>query len=266
MTAIATTAGGHKLGKHAPKPIPIRHRMAARQLMATLPPAPATRDWTKAMTFPAGVMGNDALSDCTAAAVGHIVQAWSANNGSQITIPDAAIIKFYSDSTGYIPGDASTDQGGVEAEVLACAKTNGCGGYKIDGFAPADSSNLAELRQVVNTFGGAYIGLALPRTIETQGEYDGATWDVDLSAGTAAEPGSLGGHAVVIEAYDANGFTIVTWGVRVYMTNSFMLGYGHPAVGGEAWAMLANGLWAPKGTTPAGDAVPAYDGYLAAVA
>ena len=218
------------------------------------------------MTFPAGLKRNGDLSDCTAAAVAHIIQTWTANNGSEVDPSDDDVVTFYSGSTGYFVGDPSTDQGGVEADVLAYFKNTGMAGLKIDGFAPAESSNLAELRQVVNTFGGAYIGLALPRTIETQGEYDGATWDVDLSAGTDAEPGSLGGHAVVVEAYDADGFTTVTWGIRVYMTNSFMLGYGHPAVGGEAWAMLANGLWAPKGTTPAGDAVPAYDGYLAAVA
>lgn len=265
MNAIVTTAAGHKLGKLHPKPIAIRRRMAAVQLMASLPAAPTVQDWTKAMSFPAGVMGNDVLSDCTAAAVGHIIQAWSANNGPEITVPDPAIIKFYSDTTGYVPGDASTDQGGVEADVLVGAKTTGCGGYKIDGFAPANSANLGELRQITNTFGGAYLGLALPKTIETQGEYDGATWSVDLSAGADAEPGSLGGHAVIIEAYDQGGFTIVTWGFRVYVTNDWMTAYCNPAVGGEAWALLANGLWAPKGVTPAGDAVPAYDGFLAAV-
>lgn len=266
MTAIVTTAGGHKLGRAHPKPVSIRRKMAARQLLAQMPAAPDTRDWTKAMTFPAGVMGNDTLSDCTAAAVGHIIQAWSANNGSQITVPDQAVIKFYSDTTGYNPADPSTDQGGVEADVLVGAKSVGCGGYKIDGFAAANSANLGELRQVTNTFGGAYLGLAMPKTIETQGEYDGATWSVDLSAGADAEPGSLGGHAVIVEAYDQNGFTIVTWGIRVYVTNDWMAAYCAPDVGGEAWALLANGLWAQKGVTPAGDAVPAYDGFLAAVA
>jgi hypothetical protein len=254
------TAGGHKLGKHAPKPVSIRRHMAARQLLSQLPAAPAKRDWTTDVKFPAGVMGNDALGDCTAAGIGHWIQVATANNGNEITPSDADVIKFYSGSTGYDPEDPNTDQGGVEADVLAYAKSTGMGGIKIDGFAPCQAQNLGELRQIVNTFGGAYIGLALPKTIESQGEDDGSVWSVDISAGGDAERGSLGGHCVVLEAFDAGCFTAITWGIRVYLTNSFMAAYND-----EGWAILANGLWAPNGTTPAGDTVPSYDGFLAAV-
>jgi hypothetical protein len=198
---------------------------------------------------------------CTASGIGHWIQVATANNGAEVTPSDADVVKFYSGSTGYNPADPSTDQGGVEADVLAYAKKVGMGGFKIDGFAAAQAQNLPQMQQIVNTFGGAYIGLALPKTIEAQGEYDGATWDVDLSAGADAERGSLGGHCVIVEKYDGRGFWILTWGIRIYLTNDFMAGYND-----EAWAMLANGLWAPKGITPAGDAVPAYDGFLAAVA
>lgn len=256
-----TTAGGHRLGKAAPRPVSLAHRMAARQLVASLPPAPDARDWTTGMAFPAGVMGNDRLGDCTAAGFGHWVQAATSANGSEVTISDDDILKLYEGSTGYNPADPSTDQGGVEAEVLTYLKGIGCGGFKIDGFASAQAQNLGEIRQIVNTFGGCYIGLSLPRTIEAQGEGDGATWSYDPTAGADAEPGSLGGHCVVIEAYDADGFLVVTWGVRVRLTNDFMAAYND-----EAWALLANGIWAPKGKTPAGDLVPAYDGFLAAVA
>jgi hypothetical protein len=258
---MITTAAGNKLGKHAPKPVSLAHHMAARQLLAQLPPAPETRDWLGAVSFPAGVMGNDTLGDCTAAGIGHWIQVATANNGAEVTPSDADVVAFYSGSTGYDPADPSTDQGGVEADVLAYAKKVGLGGTKIDGFAAAQAQNLPQLQQIVNTFGGAYIGLALPKTIEAQGENDGATWYVDLSAGADAERGSLGGHCVIVEAYDADGFTILTWGIRVRVTNDFLTAYND-----ETWALLANGLWAKKGVTPAGDAVPAYDGFLAAVA
>lgn len=246
-----------KLGKLAPKPVGVRHLMAARQLLAALPEAPDARDWTQALTLPCGVMGNDALGDCTAAGVGHIIQAWTANNGAEKTPSDAQVIAFYSATTGYNPADPSTDQGGVEADVLLGAKTIGLGGFKIDGFAQAQAQNLPELRQVVNTFGGAYIGLALPKTIESQTD----VWEVDLAQGENAERGSLGGHCVVVEGYDRGGFWILTWGVKKYVTNNFLLAYND-----ETWALLANGLWAPKGMTPAGDTIPAYDGFLGAVA
>ena len=194
---------------------------------------------------------------CTAAGFGHWVQTITANASTEVTIPDSAIIQLYSGSTGYNPADPSTDQGGVEADVLAYLKSTGCGGFKLDGFAQAQAQNVPEIRQVVNTFGGAYIGLSLPRTIESQGD----TWDVDLTAGQDAERGSLGGHCVVLEGYDQGGFWFITWGERKYLTNAFLQAYND-----EAWALLETGIWAPNGTSPAGDTVPALDADLQAVA
>jgi len=249
-----------KLGKRAPRPVSVKHAMAARRMLAQMPPAPETRDWTAKVTWPAGAMANDALGDCTAAGIGHRIQAWTANASTEVTVSDADVIAFYSGSTGYNPADPSSDQGGVEADVLAYAKATGLGGYKIDGFAPVTAQNLAEIRQVINTFGGCYIGLALPKTIESA-ENPGDTWDVDLTAGADAERGSLGGHCVDLQGYDAGGFWADTWGERIYLTNDFVSAYND-----EAWALLSNGLWAPNGTTPAGDAVPALDADLQAVA
>jgi hypothetical protein len=204
-------------------------------------------------------MGNDSIGDCTAAGYGHQIQAWTANNGAEVTVSDADVIKFYSGSTGYVPGQPDTDQGGVEADVLGYAQKAGLAGYKIDGFASVTAQNLAEIRQVINTFGGCYIGLALPRTIQSE-ENPGDTWDVDITQGEDAARGSLGGHCVDLQGYDQSGFWCDTWGERIYLTNAFMSAYND-----EAWALLSNGLWAPNGTTPAGDAVPALDADLAAV-
>lgn len=249
-----------RLGKRTPRVLSVRHLMASRRMLAQMPVAPETRDWTAKVSFPAGVMGNDVLSDCTGAGAGHYIQTVTANASTEVTVADADVIAFYSGSTGYVPGDASTDQGGVEADVLAYFQKTGLAGIKIDGFAQAQAQNLAEIRQVVNTFGGCYIGLALPKTIESE-ENQGDTWDVDLTAGQDAERGSLGGHCVVVEGYDQGGFFVITWGLKIYLTNAFMTAYND-----EAWALLASGIWAPNGTSPAGDTVPALDADLQAVA
>lgn len=245
-----------KLGKRAPAILPVKHLMASRRMMAAMPPAPDTRDWTAKVTFPAGAMGNDTLGCCAESAIGHLYQTLTANASMEVTIPDSAIIQLYSGAAGYVPGDAATDQGSVIADVLAYVQKNGCGGIKIDGFAQAQARNLGQIRQVVNTFGGCDIGLALPKTIESQGD----TWDVDLTAGVDAERGSLGGHSIVLEGFDQDGFWGCSWGEKKYLTNAFMDCYND-----EAWAILASGLWAPNGTSPAGDSVPGLDADLQAV-
>src|SRR5580658_8869232 len=57
-----------KLGKKAPK-IDSRTLRLAKYLTA-VPPPPASCDWTKGVTE-WGMMLNDALGDCTCAAIGH---------------------------------------------------------------------------------------------------------------------------------------------------------------------------------------------------
>lgn len=249
-----------RLGKLAPRAISLRHMMASRRMLAQMPPAPEERDWTTKVAFPAGAMGNDELGDCACAFWGHFVQALTANASTEVTISDADIIALYSGAAGYVPGKPATDQGSIIAAVLAYLQKTGCGGIKLDGFAQAQAQNLPQLRQIVNTFGGADIGLALPKTVESA-ENQGDTWDVDLTAGADAERGSLGGHSVAVEGYDQGGFFVISWGEKIYLTNAFMYAYND-----EGWAPLASGVWAPKGVSPAGDTVPALDADLAAVA
>lgn len=71
----------------------------------------------------------------------------------------------------------------------------------------------------------------------------------------------FGGHSVAVEGYDRGGFYVISWGEKIYLTNAFMAAYND-----EMWAPLASGIWAPNGVSPAGDAVPALDADLQAVA
>lgn len=248
-----------RLGKLAPRVLSVRHLMASRRMLAQMSTAPDARDWTTKVTFPAGAMGNDDLGDCSCAFFGHFIQALSANASAEVTISDADIIALYSGACGYDPANPASDQGGVIADVLAYLQKTGCGGIKLDGFAQGMATNLPQLRQIVNTFGGADIGLALPKTIESE-ENQGDTWDVDLTAGADAERGSLGGHSVVVAGFTQDGFWIISWGEKIFLTNDFMEAYND-----EVWAPLASGIWAPNGVSPAGDAVPALDADLLAV-
>ena len=184
-----------------------------------LPPPPSAADWTKGITS-WGMMLNDTLGDCTIAGAGHAVQVWSADTGSMVTIPDATIESYYETWDGYVPGNPSTDNGGVELDVLNDWQKQGFAGNTLLAFADPKPANLVEIRQSIALFGGVYIGLALPLTAQKQD-----VWDVVPRGGASAKPGSWGGHCVFVPKYDQNGFTCITWGELKVMTLAFWKKY-----------------------------------------
>ena len=250
-----------RLGRrHVSPPVVGPRRLLARQHLESLPPPAPTRDWIAAATAQApggdlGMMLNDQLGDCTCAALGHAVQIWTANTGAMVTPSDSAILKAYETVDGYVPGDPSTDQGGVETEVLG-AWQRGLGGLnKLDGWIPVNPQNLDHVRKAIERYGIVYAGVALPKTIDSQD-----VWTVDLGGGPNAEAGSLGGHAIVIGAYDESSFTCCTWGRAQRMSVDWFLSYVD-----ELYAPLCGALWCGAGTSPMGDTVPALTVDLQAV-
>lgn len=214
-----------KLGRKAVKR-DTRTLRLARYLTPSLPAAPVARDWTMGIQQ-WGAMLNDRLGDCTIAGCAHAVQVWSANLGREITVPDAVVLGAYEAWDGYEPNDPSTDQGGVELDVLTRWRAEGFGGHKLLGFAGVRAADVDEARTAIHLFGGCYIGLALPLTAQRQPVWDVATLEGD------GDPGSWGGHCVYVAAYDPQGFTCITWGQLKRMTVSFWESYCD-----EAYALL----------------------------
>ena len=207
--------------------------MLADYLTPSLPPPPPQVDWTKGITG-WGMMLNDNLGDCTIAGCAHAVQVWSANTGIESTVDDSIVETYYQNWDGYVPGNASTDNGGIELDVLTDWQKQGFGGHTLMAFADPKPSNLVNIRQSIALFGGVYIGLALPLTAQNQD-----VWDVVPGGGAKAKKGSWGGHCVFVPKYDEKGFTCITWGQLKTMTVAFLeevLRRGpHPA-----WAGLAH--------------------------
>lgn len=229
-----------KLGLRAVK-TDSRTLRLAKYLAPELPLAPPVRAWSTSVGS-WGMMLNDTLGDCTIAAIAHAIQVWSANRYREITIPNSEILTAYEIWCGYNPADPSTDQGGVELDVLNSWRHNGLAGHMLLGYADPSVQNLEEIRQTINLFGGVYIGMALPMTAQSQ-----EIWDVDaLGAVGAATPGSWGGHAVFVMDYDQDSFTCVTWGQLKKMTVAFWQAYVQ-----EAHALLCpdwfNATGAPNG-------------------
>lgn len=238
------------LGKLPPRRDP-RTLMLAKYT-AALPPAPAAIDWTRKLTA-IGSMGNDALGDCTCAAIGHLIQAWTAANGGQVILPDTAIVGLYEKACGYDPADPASDQGGVELDVLAYWRKNGVAGHGLDAYAAVSRRDHGDVRDAVWLFGGAYIGVALPLSAQSQN-----IWTVvgDGRSGNSA-PGSWGGHAIPVIAYDDTFLSFVSWGQVMRMTWAFWDAYCD-----EAYACISRD-WAVAAGAPSGFSWDVLDADLA---
>jgi hypothetical protein len=239
-----------KLGKKAP--LVDERTLKAERLFAGLPTPPPSLSWFGDVTN-WGMMLNDTLGNCTCAAIGHGDQVVSLNTPvGLITPPDVLILNLYEHACGYVPGDPSTDQGGVIIDVLNYVRKNGLGHKrkpyphkkKFPLFAYADPSpnSTLHIMQSVQTFGIVDIGLQLPVSAQSQ---VGGVWDVvgDPKTDANSQPGSWGGHSVIVAAYDSVGPTCITWGQLQKMTWAFWNTYCD-----ESHALLFN-FWLDHFTT-----------------
>lgn len=216
---------------------------------------PTAKDWSQKLDVATlGMMLNDSLGDCTCAAMGHLVQTWTANSASEITVSDQDVLAAYEGACGYNPDDPNSDQGGVELDVLNYWRNTGIGGHKIDAYVALEPHNHDHLKAAICDFGGAYLGVALPETAQGQ-----EIWSVVPHAGAAGEPGSWGGHAICAVAYDPHFVTVITWGQLLKMTWSFADHYLE-----EAYAVLSDD-WCANGKAPNGFDMAALQADLAAL-
>lgn len=234
MTSPATL----RLGKRAARKDSRTLRLA-KYLPDRLPTARDAVDWcSKVANWP--MFKNDQIGDCTCAAAAHLFEAWTAYAGQKATLTDEQVLAAYSAVTGYDPAQPETDRGAVELDVLKYLRQAGIGGHTIDAFADVSIRSLNEVKIALDWFGGLYIGLALPASAQDQD-----IWDVVRGSGSGA--GSWGGHAVNVQAYDADGLTCVTWGATKRMTWRFWAKYCD-----EAYALLSKDRMTSAGVDPAG--------------
>ena len=232
-----------KLGKKAAKFNPYALRMAHYVDKLYVPPAYA--DHTPYGFSAWGMMMNDTLGDCTIAACGHALQVFT---GGKITVTDATIESFYSKWCGYVPGNPATDNGGVEADVLANWKSQGFDGHALEGYVDPQPGNWLHIAHSIAEFGGVYIGFQVPNSAMTQFQ-NGQVWDV-----VANDGGIAGGHAVFCPAFHTQDptynkettITCITWGQKQKMTMAFWEKYCD-----ESHTLLT-AAWQPAGVNLAG--------------
>ena len=190
--------------------------------LAALPAAPAELDNTRGVQD-WGMMGNDALGDCTEAAKGHLVTVFTASRGTPVILPTEVIVGAYERECGYDPANPATDQGGSIAAVLDDWVRNGLGGYAVSAAAEVNITQL-RVQQTVYILGGADFGIRLPLSAQAQ---VGRAWDFAGSAPDA--PGGWGGHSVPVVRYDADGVWVVTWGALQFATWRWLMYYADEA-------------------------------------
>lgn len=223
--------------KHDPRTLKL-----ARYLTSALPPAPPEHDYTAKVTA-WGMMGNDTVGDCTVAAAGHEVEAWTAYATQEHEVTTAEVLAAYSAITGYDPARPETDQGAFCLDVLKYWRSHGIAGHMIGSFVAVDPTRADELATALWLFGSVYLGLDLPVSAKSQ-----AIWDVPAGGPVGdGAPGSWGGHAVCLQAYDADGAVIVTWGETRRVTWAFLATYCS-----EAYALLSPDWFSTDGTAPSG--------------
>jgi hypothetical protein len=235
-----------KLGKSAARHDP-RALLLASYITTALPAAPASFDVAGKVSA-WGMMVNDQLGDCTCAAAGHLLMEWTANAGKKMFTPtDKQIVAAYSAITGYNPATGANDNGAAEVDVLNYWRQSGIAGHKIGAYVALEPANHTHIMDSVYIFEGCYIGLQLPTSAQAQVQ-NHQPWSVPPGGPTGdGKPGSWGGHAVPVVAYDSRGVTVVTWGALQVMTWSFWEAYCD-----ESYAILSNDYINGKKQAPQG--------------
>ena len=245
--AVAKT---YKLGRLQRSYNPRVPHMSALTAGQPLSPPPPSVDYTQGMPANLGMMLNDKLGDCTCAAVYHALQVWSFNAGGPMdTEPDPDVEKLYIQACGYNPRIPGEGPGGNEQHVLtyllntgAPTGPKGASRHKIAAFVEVDPRNTDDVKRTINECGLAYIGFNVPQSLMPPGQPPPQVWNYDPN-----QANSIGGHAVVLAGYDANGARVISWGQYYTMTWEFFAHFVD-----EVYAIADNDWIEAKGTTPGG--------------
>ena len=214
----------------------LRDYMAAGLKAGTLPTPPTSVDYSaKAKVALANVYDNNSLGDCVIAGFYHVLGVATGNaSGSPFIASEAQILADYEAIGGYVPGNASTDNGCDELTALQYWQSHGAAdGSKLAGWAQVDPSSLLELQTGLWLVGSLYFGFSLPDAwISPFPSDDSFVWDA------AGDPDPENGHCVMSASYDASAFGLATWGLYGKITAAAIAKYGADGAGGAVYVPL----------------------------
>jgi len=164
---------------------------------------------------------NDKYGDCVPAGMGHAVQAWTDLVGAPVAVTDEQVLAAYHDIAGFDPATGANDNGCVELKALKYWNRHGIGGHKIAGYAAVNPRRMDLVRAANYLFDGLFLGVSLPVSAQDQPD----VWTYEPDQGSAAYPGSWGGHCVFVVDHDQQGLTFISWGHIMRMTWEFWSRY-----------------------------------------
>lgn len=226
-----------RLGKQEYVPDP-RTMMVARFLAPEIR-APVKHDFDKSRApFPVRMWGNDDYGDCVIAGeANHLVRLERVEQRRTIALEDIDAINRYKNLTGTSsPGDAN-DRGLVIIDSMRNWRNNGWQtpyvdrSYKIAAYGELDPHDGDQLRRANYALHGIHLGFWLPRAAQHMGN----VWDYNGESTPEWKPGSWGGHLVYSKAYDKDTIEVLSWGMKIKVTTSFIDRYCD-----EAWAVVDN--------------------------
>lgn len=227
-----------KLGKLQPKFDDRTFKLSNYITPSALPSIPKSYRYAKDIKQ-WGMMNNDTIGCCTIAAAGHAQMEWTDDNGSLFRPTDGQIIEAYSAITGYDPKTGENDNGAVLLDVLNYWRKDGIAGHNIEAYASIEPSNHTQVKQGIYLFGGAYVGVALPISAQTQ-----SIWRV--VSGSGSKPNSWGGHCLFVVGFSVSYISFISWGKLMKMTWGFWNKYVD-----ESFAVLSTDFIS-KSTAPNG--------------
>ncbi|SDL85227.1 hypothetical protein SAMN05421813_10314 [Daejeonella rubra] len=214
----------------------------SRYLLSDELEIPVSHDWTSIKKTAWETFGNDKINNCTFAAAGHMIVCWTSNSTTEHPLSAEKVISAYAEVSGFDEKKPGSDRGLPVLDALKYWRKVGIDNRKIKAFASVPHLKRDIVKSAIYLFGGLYAGLQLPSTIIGQKIWDTAP-DQPLEK---TEPGSYGGHAVTILAYDEEHLTCVTLGEEQKMTWDFWEYYSD-----EAFAIITedffNGTKTPIG-------------------
>jgi hypothetical protein len=195
----------YRFGKHPPKQ-DYRTLRFKNYLTDKLAPPPASYDVLPRvyknlkMSDPTKLFpmdGNDALGDCTIAALAHAVTTYRGLVGKKNIMAKQAVVKLYMHLTGGI------DSGLNELDVLSYWRGHAVSGDEILAYVSIDVKNHTHVQQAIQLFGGVYLGFQVQQN---------CIQEFDARQPWTPGPLTNDGHAVFVVSYDSTGVTVLTWG------------------------------------------------------
>lgn len=196
---------------------------------------PAQYDFDKnKRPIPIPDWGNLTWGNCVVAGeANHLLRMERIEQRRTVPLSEEAVVRRYKALSGaQKPGD-DHDTGLIVLEAMRQWRKGGWNvgskNYKIAAYGELEPGDGKQLRMAAYVLHGIHFGFSLPNAAQRMGKI----WDYNGETGQEWRPGSWGGHLVYGKAFNPGGFEILSWGLKVFVRNSFIEHYCD-----EAWAVV----------------------------